>query len=400
MIYFTKMKDLIRKFTCVLLLFMLFSSVTLAEDVSGHINFEGKTQELSQNQLESIKNYYTTLFDSLAELEEKDITEHFYQKEINAYLAGIYEQTYLNVLVALRKNQPTDLRLKSYDINLDITDVTKVEDNVFLVTINERDDLVFNQTPNIDSITQNIANVFRLEYLDGKWYITRHEREEDIHYLISEYLEADNVGLENREQYLKDLEAALIQRGKDEIALQKEARIVNREQVNTQSKDIGGYNRNEAVNYANTWYATTNPAYEYYGNVGGNCNNFISQALAAGGIEYDLTGDERWYSNITYGSPSYSWVLVDQFYDYAVNNQEGGFKASVTDSLYAGKEGDILQFGENNDWKHSVIITGLVKDEDGNTIDYLIDSNTSDRQNFPASAYGYPQLRLIRILGK
>jgi hypothetical protein len=71
----------------------------------------------------------------------------------------------------------------------------------------------------------------------------------------------------------------------------------------------------------------------------------------------------------------------------------------VDDNLYSGQAGDILQYGYDDNWMHSVIVTDVVEDDDGNTIDYLINSNTTDRINYPASAYGYAQMRIIKIVG-
>ena len=50
-------------------------------------------------------------------------------------------------------------------------------------------------------------------------------------------------------------------------------------------------------------------------------------------------------------------------------------------------------------WKHTVIITELIKDEQGNTVDYLVDSNTADLRNYPAGAYTYTDLSLVHIVG-
>ena len=66
---------------------------------------------------------------------------------------------------------------------------------------------------------------------------------------------------------------------------------------------------------------------------------------------------------------------------------------------FEGEPGDLLQFGAIGDWKHTVVISEVVKDENGEIIDYLINSNTADRRNFPAMAYVYTDHRLIRVLG-
>ena len=46
-----------------------------------------------------------------------------------------------------------------------------------------------------------------------------------------------------------------------------------------------------------------------------------------------------------------------------------------------------------------VIISQTVTDESGQTIDYLVHSNTSNLENWPASLYGYLQRLLTRIAG-
>lgn len=46
-----------------------------------------------------------------------------------------------------------------------------------------------------------------------------------------------------------------------------------------------GYNRDDAVSYANDWAESNNPAYPHYDVPGqGDCTNFISQCLYAGGM--------------------------------------------------------------------------------------------------------------------
>ncbi|HJH62233.1 MAG TPA: hypothetical protein IAC84_03050 [Firmicutes bacterium] len=65
----------------------------------------------------------------------------------------------------------------------------------------------------------------------------------------------------------------------------------------------------------------------------------------------------------------------------------------------SGQPGDLIQMGTEGVWRHAVIIRALVRDEAGNTVDYLIHSNTNDLRNFPASLYCYPVFSLTRIIG-
>ena len=112
----------------------------------------------------------------------------------------------------------------------------------------------------------------------------------------------------------------------------------------------------------------------------------------------DHQGDERWIWNGS-GDYSASWVGVDGFYAYASQNHGAGLAASTDFSYYGGEEGDLICMGSETDWNHIVIISQVVKDEQGNTVDYLINSNTSDVRNFPVGAYPNSYQRLIKIYG-
>lgn len=43
------------------------------------------------------------------------------------------------------------------------------------------------------------------------------------------------------------------------------------------------YDRNKAVAYAHKYAYSRNPNYYNFDNIGGDCTNFVSQVLAAGG---------------------------------------------------------------------------------------------------------------------
>ena len=64
-----------------------------------------------------------------------------------------------------------------------------------------------------------------------------------------------------------------------------------------------------------------------------------------------------------------------------------------------GEAGDLIRLGFPDNWNHVVMITDVIRDEEGRTVDYLIDSNTSDMHNFPVSAYPLPCRSLIKIYG-
>ena len=66
---------------------------------------------------------------------------------------------------------------------------------------------------------------------------------------------------------------------------------------------------------------------------------------------------------------------------------------------YAAQPGDVLQYGADGEWKHSVLVTEVVNDASGQPVEFLIASNTTDRIDWPMSAYAYADVRLIHVLG-
>ena len=62
------------------------------------------------------------------------------------------------------------------------------------------------------------------------------------------------------------------------------------------------YDRVAAVEYARKWALSSNPQIKDYEQWGGNCTNYISQCINAGGIPMDSDGNNvmkewYWYSN-------------------------------------------------------------------------------------------------------
>ena len=76
--------------------------------------------------------------------------------------------------------------------------------------------------------------------------------------------------------------------------------------------------RVKAVEYALKWALSRNENYYDFTYLGGDCTNFISQCLHAGGFKmnYNING---WYFN-SLNSRSPAWSGVDEFWDFSVKN--------------------------------------------------------------------------------
>lgn len=127
---------------------------------------------------------------------------------------------------------------------------------------------------------------------------------------------------------------------------------------------INQYSRIDAVNYAIKYALKPNPNYRYFSleNTGGDCSNFLSQCLHAGGAP---TNSNWWYkhnnSNNNYDSWSLTWTVAHSLYWYLKKNEASnlsGIKGLEVNNTNILELGDLLFF-EDTDGRifHSAIIT-------------------------------------------
>ncbi|KUL20853.1 amidase domain-containing protein [Streptomyces regalis] len=116
------------------------------------------------------------------------------------------------------------------------------------------------------------------------------------------------------------------------------------------------YDYSAMAKYAEKYWKNYNSNYRKFNNVGGDCTNFISQALRAGGWKND-TGWYKSYKNWWYNSSNQttSWVNVNYWASFALYSD----RAYNLDNVYKLGVGDILQmdFTGNRSKDHSMIVT-------------------------------------------
>jgi len=100
------------------------------------------------------------------------------------------------------------------------------------------------------------------------------------------------------------------------------------------------FNRIAARDYAARWVTTRNPAFSNFDGIGGNCTNFVSQALAAGGISFTTRvtspTQNHWYyfsGGWGWGRTS-SWTTASYFRRHFADNNEQGFRRSLQMRVY------------------------------------------------------------------
>lgn len=155
------------------------------------------------------------------------------------------------------------------------------------------------------------------------------------------------------------------------------------------------YDRLKAIEYAKKYAFDYNENYYDFKSLGGDCTNFISQCLFAGGINMDYSQNGWFYSSIN--SRSASWTSVEYLWDYCVQNKNIKFKECNIKELEIG---DIIQFFAPalNRFYHTVIITKIIEPISVKNI--LVSSHDNNAYNKSLLEYNinFNYLRFGKIL--
>lgn len=360
---------------------------------SGEILYASEVQPLSEEQEQLILDYMNLYFASLEDFEPQEEIAALFSDEEQAALAD----SAIDFQIGLRQMQDADYTLASWSYSLTLNEITQEEDGSLHIFARENNTQNFNQNPEIASERYGGYHLFELEQMEGSWKIRSHMMFDAVYMMLWSEGGGEEAALRYSEavpEYLRLAQEQLQEREAD------------REREPGELQAQYAYDRQAAAAYADRYVDERNDAWPDYAGSGGNCQNFASQVLLAGGIPMDIYGDAvwKWYSDEVSNSPgaqgrSSSWTGVNQFVEYAAANTGYGLVAETEAPYFSGEPGDLLHMGIDGDWGHTVVIASAVTNGQGEVVDYLVDSNTGNLRNYPASLYGYPEIILTRIGG-
>ena len=354
-------------------------------------NFDNNSYSITKKQKELIIKYIDTYYKSLINLKTKDTTVLFNDKNSSeAYL----NKNAIDLLVEHHKMQFNDMRLTFVSYDVKITDA-KNENNISKVSFDLDEKIKFAYLDNY-SYSYGIDHEITFENnkissirVTNNYYVMftnvlNNPNKNEIQSLKSKYLKSIKEDLNTNEELLK---------------------TANEKKYKSKIKCDGKYNRKDAVNYSYEHILKRNSEYGMYDEIGGNCQNFASQSVHAGGVPMDTEGYYQWKhygselneSNTSEGR-SASWTGTINFHEYVQNNNDGGVCGETNINIFYGEPGDVGQVGYDG-YSHTVLIVQQVLDKDGKITDLLVNSNTVTLKDYPFLAYVYPNKRIIKILG-
>lgn len=280
-------------------------------------------------------------------------------------------------LSAIRAAAPEDLHLLDCAVSLHVDSVTADETGL-TATVTEDTVMHFAATADVDSYLYAMPHIFRFAETAEGWRIAHHEADDNPFFSYTDDPEGDT------DANLATLLANIA------------ARPAPTDPTPAPEADHP-YDRDAALAYMTAYADHRNPAFHAYDDVGGNCMNFGSQVLLAGGIPMDAVGNATWRWLAPFNTTG-SFINVNDFEEYARTNEGFGLAATVGPDDGAGQVGDILLLGVDSP-RHTTVISGFVTDDSGSTVDYLLCSNTTNYRDFPAAAYYYTSRTLVKIHG-
>lgn len=322
---------------------------------------------LAAAQRETLLAYMDAYYTAIGSFSAEDGAGLFTDDGVQQYEAAVWRS-----IIVVRQSAVEDLRLSSYSYVLQVQEVTDY-DGLVEIRLTENNTQQFRGL-SVLSEQFGVEHTFWLARMGERWLVAEHEADSGGFY---DFIYDEQTGLDAR----------LPQMLANAALRQTELGKAGQEQTADHA-----YDRQAALAYMLRWVGQRNSQWGDYSDSGGNCMNYASQVLTAGGIPME----PDWYWED--GDYTMPWVNVGSFTDWV----EGGPETLVCsgdEPYYSGQVGDLLLVGAENARDHATEISGLVQDEQGRTVDYLVCCNTADLKNFPAGAYYYTQQRLFRIYG-
>ena len=147
------------------------------------------------------------------------------------------------------------------------------------------------------------------------------------------------------------------------------------------------YNPLLAVEYAKNWAFDYNPQYYNFSALGGDCTNFISQCLYAGGIKMNFSTQGWFYRSLNDRAPA--WTGVNEFWNFGTSNTSVGLKLNQC-SFSSLKVGDIVQLYNGQRFYHTLLVVNVENGVKVSAHDY----NAFD---IPLTSYYFSSFRCAHV---
>lgn len=260
------------------------------------------------------------------------------------YIAGYLDELGASSYSTMAASDKAELAKSTFGLNQD-TALTEAQQNV------------------VDTFVQSMDSTVEMfdEYIGETSDFTYHIK------VSAPVAEPDNITLTGLDEFDNDVNIneyelrsydEIYRNGAEDAQAAVQSMMISPAWVATKINNYNSYNRIAARDYAYKYWSSYNPAYTSYKGNGGDCANFVSQCIHAGGIPTDAT----WKAD------SVSWIRASAVPSYMVN------KGYATKTSYTNATAGSFAYTSSGAG-HAVLVTI----NDGAKIAYT--AHTTDRKD-------------------
>ena len=316
--------------------------------------------------MDVVENYFAERMDVLSKLEMNSSIKNYLLNDIDYYE--------LDTLIKYRKLQIGDLRFKKINQTVELNNI-EVEGDKAKVDVVLDEKITFNDSSDVIS-EESIEHNLTLICINNEWKIQHDDFDSDFKELFekqqtntSRKVMSSNNNLRNIQKQILTEEATEVSNKKKELEKIKtendnQEKNLNKIKAKATKFKFKKYDREAASLYARKYAKNPNKDYPFYGkpDYKGDCTNFTSQCLYAGGIVTDNVGKYQWYKLNS------AWRGANKFYEYWDNNKGSGSTKGLKASKSIFKDirlADLIEKKPENAVTHTVIVTGYKVDSWG-----------------------------------
>ncbi len=260
------------------------------------------------------------------------------------YIAGYLDELGASSYATMAASDKAELAKSAFGLDQD-TALTEAQQNV------------------VDTFVQSMDTTVEMfdEYIGETSDFTYHIK------VSAPVAEPDNITLTGLDEFDNDVNIneyelrsydEIYRNGAEDAQAAVQSMMISPAWVATKINNYNSYNRIAARDYAYKYWSSYNPAYTSYKGNGGDCANFVSQCLHAGGIPTDTT----WKAD------SVSWIRASAVPSYMMN------KGYATKTSYTNATAGSFAYTSSGAG-HAVLVTI----NDGAKIAYT--AHTTDRKD-------------------
>lgn len=288
-----------------------------------------------------------------------------------------YRNEYLYYLAKADKilDYRANMKIETYNLKDDFLSVNVNRNIILTVDVSDKDKNIYPE--NTSELNDSAYETYIFQKINGEWILKKVILElvglknEDMialdttnnikEYISKEYYTYNQKAVDDIKKSVKNDKASKLTDFSSDIEditttenskynFLNELNMYNLFNLITHWKD---YSKADALAYALKYWANYNTDFMNFDGMGGDCTNFVSQCINAGG----LAMNDNWYHH-SLSSYSKTWIHSEYLRDYLINSgiAKGYWKQPPSYPNGKGIEGTIIQASNGSNWFHSAIV--------------------------------------------